>query len=90
VKIVIITNIDNHALEMAMSLFKKETDIRIVLLSDAVYLINNMEENHSNIIYALEEDLDKRINKYPAWINPLNYGDFIDFIMAEGVNIINL
>lgn len=75
---------------MAMSLFKKETHTKIILLSDAVYLIYNLDTTKCGDIYALEEDLDKRIDQRPAWINSINYEDFIDLIMAYNVDIINL
>ena len=75
---------------MATSLFKKDTDTKIVLLSDAVYLIYNLNGTDYGYIYALEEDLDKRIDQRPAWIKSLNYEDFIDLIMSDNVDIINL
>ena len=75
---------------MAISLFKKETDTKIILLSDAVYLIYTLDTTKCGDIYALEEDLDKRIDQRPEWINSINYEDFIDLIMADNVDIINL
>ena len=75
---------------MALSLYNTKTDTKIVLLSDAVYLIYNLNETDYGDIYALEEDLDKRIDQCPAWIHSLNYEDFIDLIMSDGMDIINL
>lgn len=89
-KLVILTEINNQALKLAIALVEKDTNVRIMLLSDAVYLINNLDKKSENVIYVLAEDLVKRIDSCPAGITSLTYQEFIDLIMDETVTIINL
>jgi len=90
-KIVVLTRIDHDSLDTAVDLSKQKGGVKIVLLSDAVYLLNGYVNNQPDLkFYALREDLDKRMDGHPDWVIPLEYGDFIDMIMADGSAVVNL
>lgn len=90
-KIVVLTRIDHDSLGMAVDLSKQIGDVKIVLLSDAIYMLNGYVNNQPDLkFYALMEDLEKRMGGHPDWVIPIEYGDFIGMIMADGSAIVNL
>ena len=84
-----ISEINHDSLETAIDLTDK-SDAKIVLLSDAVYMLNDTGMNLDQKFYALKEDLDKRFDVVPSSVTLIEYGDLIDMIMMNGSIVINL
>lgn len=88
-KIAVISEINLESLNTAKQL-ANTGDAKIVLLTDAVYMLNQFTEDPGVEFLALREDLEKRLTETPRWVTPLEYGDFVDLIMADGSAVVNL
>ena len=88
-KIALVSRIDHDSLSTATEL-AHATEAKIILLTDAVYMLNQYTEDPGVEFLALKEDLEKRLTETPSWVTPLEYGDFVDLIMADGSTVINL
>ena len=88
-KIAVVSRISYDSLDTAIEL-ANTADAKIVLLTDAVYMLNQITEDPGVAFHALKEDLEKRLPETPSWVTPLEYADFVDLIMADGSTIRNL
>ena len=88
-KIAVVSRISYESLDTAIEL-ANTADAKIILLTDAVYMLNQYTEDPGVEFHALKEDLEKRLTEIPSWVTPLDYGGFVDLIMADGSTVINL
>ena len=96
-KIVIISKIDHDAITFSKTLAEEGQQLKIILLSDALFLLENeqlQEELKSELsakiqFFALDEDIEKRNVKHDI-IQIIDYHQLIDILMEPCNRIINL
>jgi hypothetical protein len=88
VRLIIISKRDKQLLKKAkeVSFYMNSS---LLLLSDALYLVNIIEKHDFNEIYAIKNDYKKRFNK-DSRINLLDYEELINLLMDNNTSIINL
>jgi sulfur relay protein TusB/DsrH len=96
-KLIIISKTSPEDLPLIQELFKRNKDNVLVLLSDAVFLLNdnklieNFQELFSSSrIFALNEDIQKRdpINK--NLVISISYEELVNLLLKEDTSIVNL
>lgn len=96
-KIIMISKLDPDSLKFSKTLLEENQVFSIILLSDAVFLLNYeqfIDELQSGFpkkmqFYALEEDIEIR-NVNHSLVNIIGYDKLIDILMAPNNSIINL
>ena len=94
---VILSDLDDSALPIIRSLAEQTEDLNLVLLSDSVFLLNDLSndffnhlENHGVNVYAMREDVDKRNPQNKGILNLIDYEALVDLLLTERVRVINL
>lgn len=95
-KTVIISKMDHKALSLSTALTEDGQKLKVILLSDAVFLLENnqsliLQSGKSEKIefYALKEDIVKRKVNH-SLLHTVDYNKLIDILMEPGNSIINL
>jgi len=96
-KIIIISKLENDSITLSKILSENSSSTKIILLSDAVFMLKNKEFikelnsgfSRQQLFYALEEDIKKR-NINSSFINIIDYENLIDILMEPNSSIINL
>jgi len=96
-KIIIVSKLEKDSITLSKILTEDISSAKIILLSDAVFLLKNKEFinelnsglSRQNLFYALEEDIKKR-NINSSLINIIDYDNLIDILMEPNSSIINL
>ena len=95
-KIIIVSKLEKDSITLSKILSEDSSSTKIILLSDAVFILKNKEfinELNSGLFrqklfYALEEDIKKR-NINSSLINIIDYDNLIDILMEpNSLNII--
>ena len=96
-KIVLISKLDNDAINFSKTLAEDGQKLKIILLSDALFLLEGNQllgELKSGIsenmqFYALDEDMETR-NVTNDLIQVIDYSKLVDILMEADNSIINL
>ena len=96
-KIIIVSKLEKDSITLSKILTEDISSAKIILLSDAVFLLKNKEFinelnsglSREKLFYALEEDIKKR-NINSSLINIIDYDNLIDILMEPNSSIINL
>ena len=96
-KIVLISKLDNDAINFSKTLAEDGQKLKIILLSDALFLLEGNQllgESKSGIsenmqFYALDEDMETR-NVTNDLIQVIDYSKLVDILMEPDNRIINL
>ena len=96
-KIVLISKLDNDAINFSKTLAEDGQKLKIILLSDALFLLEGNQllgELKSGIsknmqFYALDEDMETR-NVTNDLIQVIDYSKLVDILMEPDNRIINL
>ncbi|MHA1973510.1 MAG: DsrH/TusB family sulfur metabolism protein [Candidatus Hodarchaeales archaeon] len=96
-KIIIVSKLEKDSITLSKILTEDISSAKIILLSDAVFLLKNKEFinelnsglSRQKLFYALEEDIKKR-NINSSLINIIDYDNLIDILMEPNSSIINL
>ena len=96
-KIIIVSKLEKDSITLSNILTEDISSAKIILLSDAVFLLKNKEFinelnsglSRQKLFYALEEDIKKR-NINSSLISIIDYDNLIDILMEPNSSIINL
>jgi len=96
-KIIIVSKLEKDSITLSKILTEDISSAKIILLSDAVFLLKNKEFinelnsglSRQKLFYALKEDIKKR-NINSSLINIIDYDNLIDILMEPNSSIINL
>ena len=96
-KLIIISKTCSKDLPLIQELLKRDKENGLVLLSDAVFLLNDnkliedfQELFSSGRIFALNVDIHKRDPININLVNAINYEELVDLLLKEKTSIVNL
>ena len=95
---VIISNLKPSKLELAVDLSERMKDLKIVLLSDAIYMLCDQRMDYTfkraaaagASIYALSNDIEKRGLKISHRISIIDYEELVEVLLMPDGCTINL
>jgi sulfur relay protein TusB/DsrH len=99
IALIILSDYDISKLEIASEMVKKKEDKRVVLLSDALYLLSGSETNEAVnkmlkigvTFIALETDVKKRgVDTASKHIITTSYEELVKQLLERRVGIVNL
>lgn len=95
-KLIIISKTCSKDLPLIQELLKRDKDNVLVLLSDAVFLLNDnkliedfQELFSSGRIFALNEDIHKRDPININLVIAISYEELVDLLLKEETSIVN-
>jgi len=93
---VVISTLKPSKLELAVDLSERIEGLKIILLSDAIYMLDDKKLNYivkraattGTSIYALSNDVEKRGLKINHKISIIDYEELVDILlMPDGITI---
>jgi sulfur relay protein TusB/DsrH len=94
---VIVSNLKSSSLDLTAELAEKKKDLKVILLSDAVFMLKNPNLNKiirktrdaGASIYVLSNDIKKRGIEMTQGINVVNYDELVDLLLTSCDGTIN-
>ena len=97
-KCVILSDLKTSTFPIIIALAEKEDGLNVILLSDAVFLLDNSTKNdffdelekHGVNIYVTTEDMEKRKCKPKTNLQIVSYESLVDMLLSEHTSSLNL
>jgi sulfur transfer complex TusBCD TusB component (DsrH family) len=95
---IVISNFETSSLKLALQIVKKVLCSEIYLLSDAVFMLNDIElikvfrdiKEFGTPILIIKDDFEKRKSIHMDLAQIISYDDFVQRLLSRDVKIINL
>ena len=70
-----------------LELAKEDSDARVVLIQDGVYLDASFVAQSGRKVYALQKDVEKRglTSRVPAAVELIDYGELVDLMFENKI-----
>ena len=96
-KCIILSDLETSTLPLIKSLAEKEKELNLVLLSDAVFLLDNSSnddffdelEKYEVNLYITKEDFEKRNCQSKGNLQIVSYESLVEIMLSEQTSVLN-